>query len=114
MDIELEKNWNDMLLKLKPVFGEDLDLQAILFLIGVQELGKGHVDLQKDQKLDVMHIAVCTLLTPYGYYEYEGMDAEGWPHWKITAKLPSLKPAQQNQLMRQAVIDYFNNKEKGN
>ena len=111
IDIEFEKEWDALLHKLKGQFGEDIDLQAILFLIGIQELGKGHQKFSKDQKLDVMHIAICTLLSSYGYYEYNGMDKDGWPHWKINNQLPPLKPAQQGQLIRQAIIDYFRNKE---
>ena len=65
----------------------------------------------KNGKLDVMHIAICTLLAPYGYYEYEGLDKDGWPHWKVNEKLPSLKPGNQLQLMKQAVVDYFRNKD---
>ena len=107
MDIEFEREWNKVLKKLAAQFGEDMDLQAILFLIGIQELGKGHIALSKDQKVDVMHISVCRLLSRFGYYEYEGMDKDGWPHWKATAKLPHLKPAQQHELMKQAIVDYF-------
>jgi hypothetical protein len=106
-DTELEEKWERVLEKLKPNFGEGLDIQAILFLIGVQELGKGFRKYKKDEKVDVMHVAICTLLSNYGYYEFEGLDADGWPHWKATDKLPHLKPAQQHLLMRQAVIAYF-------
>lgn len=106
MNNELEEKWNELLVSLSERFG-DIDLQGILFLIGVQELGKGYRKFTKDQKLDVMHIAVCTLLEPYGYYEYEGNDADGWPHWKVNEKLPPLKPVQQGLLMKEAIIDYF-------
>lgn len=106
MDADLEREWNHILKKLTSRFGA-LDLQAILFLIGIQELGKGHIPLNKDHKVEVMHIAVCSLLSNFGYYEYEGRDAEGWPHWKATAKLPHLKPAQQHELMKRAIVDYF-------
>jgi hypothetical protein len=106
-DIEFEK----VLDSLAPQFGDDIDEQAILFLIGVQELGKGKVKLSKNEKLDVMHIAICTLLTPYGYYEYEGLDKDGWPHWKVNDKLPPLKPIQQQLLIRQAIIEYFRSNE---
>lgn len=111
MDIDLEKNFQIALKKLAIQFGEGLDMQAVLFLIGVQELGKGFVKLSKEEKVDVLHIAICTLLSPYGFYEYEGLDKEGWPHWKANEKLPPLKPEQQQHLIKQAVIDYFNNKE---
>ncbi|MCA6362349.1 MAG: hypothetical protein IM638_04885 [Bacteroidetes bacterium] len=106
-DEELEQQWQQVLTALEPQFGGDLDLQAILFIIGVQELGKGYRKFSKDQKLEVMHIAICTLLEPYGYYLFDGTDADGWPHWSPTAKLPHLKPAQQHKLMREAVVDYF-------
>jgi hypothetical protein len=104
---ELDAHWEKLVRVLEPRFGGEMDMQAILFIIGVQELGQGYRKLTKDQKLDVMHIAICTLLEPYGYYEFEGKDADSWPHWKATAKLPHLKPAQQHRLMREAVIDYF-------
>lgn len=111
MDIDLEKNFQSALKKLAPQFGEGLDMQAVLFLIGVQELGKGFIKLTKEEKVDVLHVAICTLLAPYGFYEYEGLDKDGWPHWKANEKLPPLKSDQQQQLMKQAIIDYFNTKE---
>ncbi|MCW3105091.1 MAG: hypothetical protein JWO09_3531 [Bacteroidetes bacterium] len=103
LDIEFEKVMKAM----APQFGEEIDEQAILFLIGVQELGKGKIKLNKNEKLDVMHIAICTLLTPYGYYEYEGLDKDGWPHWKVNEKLPPLRPMQQQLLIKQAIVEYF-------
>lgn len=109
MENELNKNWEQVLIKLEKQFGEEMDLQAILFLIGVQELGKGYRKFSKDEKVDVMHVAICTLLEPYGYYEYEGLDKEGWPHWKRNDKLPALTPQQQTSLMQEAIIDYFKN-----
>jgi hypothetical protein len=105
MDLELE--FQNATKRISKQFGEDIDLQGLLFIIGVQELGKGKVKLSKNEKLDVMHIAICTLLAPYGYYEYEGLDKDGWPHWKTNEKLPPLKPAQQQTIMKQAMIEYF-------
>ncbi len=111
MDTEFEAAWKEVVQKISAAYGEELDVQAILFLIGVQELGQGYRKFSKDQKLDVMHIAVCTLLSQYGYYEYEGLDADSWPHWRATEKLPHLKPLQQNHLMRQAIVEYFKKQE---
>lgn len=106
-DQNLEQEWKEVQAKLESQFGPDLDMQGILFLIGVQELGKGKRKFSKDQKLEVMHIAICTLLTPYGYYEFAGNDEEGWPHFRPTAKLPHLKPVQQGLLMKEAIVEYF-------
>jgi len=104
---ELETRWKKIIAKLETQFGGDLDLQAVLFLIGVQELGKGRRKLNKDQKLEILHIAICTLLEPYGYYEFEGTDEEGYPHWKLNEELPPLKPGHQSALMKEAIISYF-------
>jgi hypothetical protein len=104
---ELESNFERVVKQLGTQFGEDIDLQAVLFLIGIQELGKGKIKLNKNEKLDVMHVAICTLLEPIGYYKFEGLDEEGWPHWSVNEKLPPLKPGQQQQLVKQAIVDYF-------
>ncbi len=105
--LELKSKWKVLTLKLSEQFGEEPDLQTILFLIGVQELGKGYQKYTKEQKQDLMHIATCALLSQFGYYELEGVDEEGWPHWKPVSKLPPLKLGQQEQLLTQAVIEYF-------
>ena len=107
MDEEVEKEWQKTLKALGTQFGEELDVKGVLFLIGVQELGKGHKVFGKDEKLGLMHIAVCTLLEGYGYYEFQGKDEDGWPHWKSTEKLPSLKPLEQERLIKQAIVLYF-------
>ena len=107
MEENWESEWPKAIALLEERFGQDLDLQAILFLIGLQELGKGPQKLNKDQKLDIMHVAVCTLLTPYGYYEYKGVDDDGWPHWERVMRLPQLKPDDQDQLIKRAIIQYI-------
>ena len=107
MDPELEKQWQEICRKLSLQFDQDLDLQGILFLIGVQELGKGFKIFGKDEKLELMHIAVCKLLSSFGYYEFAGRDEQGWPHWNLNEKLPPLKPLQQELLVKEAIVEYF-------
>lgn len=107
MDYVFELKWKETLKEVSEEFGEDLDLQALLFLIGVQELGQGHRVFKKDEKVDLMHVAICTLLEPYGFYESEGKDQDGWPHFKRTQNLPPLDADQQEQLIKRAIMDYF-------
>lgn len=108
IDLEILKSrWEALCKKLETQYGEEPDLQAILFLIGVQELGKGPMKFSKDEKQDLMHIAVCRLLSQYGYYRLEGQDAEGWPIWELVQKLPPLTLKEQDLLLKQAVIDYL-------
>ena len=104
---ELKEKWLVLLDKLNKQFDNDLDLQGIIFLIGVQELGKGVQKFSKDEKQDLMHIATCKLLSLYGYYVLTGVDEECWPHWELINKLPPLSLKEQDFLLKQAVIEYF-------
>lgn len=88
-----------------------LDLDSIIFLIGVQELGQGFRKFSKDEKINVMHIAICRLLEPFGYYEFDFFDPDGWPHYKVVDPLPNLKPGEQTVLMKEAVVMYFEGSE---
>ena len=108
-NIESKEKWDNLVAFVSKEFGdgEKLDLQAILFLIGIQELGKGYREFSKEEKMDLLHIAICKLLSNYGYYELEGRDKDGWPHYKSNEKLPPLKPGEQTILMKQAAILYF-------
>jgi len=112
-DIQLKERWEKLVELLSNQFsqGEDLDLDAIIFLIGVQELGKVHQTFKKDEKLNLMHIAICRLLEPYGYYEFDFVDTEGWPHYKVKEELPALKAGEQSFLMKEAIVNYFLEKE---
>ena len=112
-DIQLKERWEQLVQLLSDQFsqGEDLDLDAIIYLIGVQELGKVHQEFKKDEKLNLMHIAICRLLEPYGYYEFEFFDKDGWPHYKVKEELPPLKAGEQSILMKDAIVNYFIEKE---
>ena len=114
IELDLQREWRALVERLENQFGEVLDLDAILFLVGVQELGQGYRAFKKHEKTDLMHIAICRLLMQYGYYEYMGMDKDGWPHYKELSKLPQLNPNQQSFLMKEALIDYFKNAELPN
>lgn len=104
-------DWDILQKKLSERFGGEMDFDSLLYMIGLNELGKFHKKLKKDQKLEVMHVAICTLLEPYGFYEFEGLDADQWPHWKLKENLPFLEAKQQNKLIIDSIIEYF---KKGN
>ncbi|MBQ4801275.1 hypothetical protein J8L88_00330 [Aquimarina sp. MMG015] len=108
-DEKLKERWEELVMKLSNQFadGDELDLDAIIYLIGVQELGQVHRRFKKDEKLDLMHIAICRLLEPYGYYEFDYFDEEGWPHYIVKEQLPNLKAGEQSILMKEAIVNYF-------
>ena len=108
-DIQLKERWENVVQLLSTQFaeGDTLDLDAIIYLIGVQELGKVKQTFKKDEKIELMHIAICRLLEPYGYYEFEFFDNDGWPHYKVKEELPPLKAGEQSVLMKDAIVNYF-------
>jgi hypothetical protein len=88
------------------------DLNAMLFLIGVQELGRWRNDFTKEEKQDLMHIAVCRLLAYDGHYEFVGRDEDGWPHYELVSKIPPQDLRGQEKLLRASIIRYFNELEE--
>ncbi len=112
-DAQLKGHWDLLVDKLSAQFadGDALDLDAMIYLVGVQELGQYHKSYKKDEKLNLMHIAICRLLEPYGYYEFNFFDEEGWPHYTVKEELPPLKAGEQSVLMKEALVNYFLEKE---
>lgn len=108
-DLKLKEEYDQVLAIMATKFGdgEQLNLDAIIYLIGVQELGQGSREFKKDDKVNLMHIAICRLLEPFGYYEFDYFDDEGWPHYKIVEELPTLKAGEQTVLMKEAIVLYF-------
>ena len=112
-DQKLKEDYEQILEILATKFGEgeQLNVDAIIYLIGVQELGKFNAEFKKDEKINLMHIAICRVLEPYGYYEFEYFDNEGWPHYAVKEQLPPLKAGEQSILMKDAIVSYFMEKE---
>ena len=107
-DFEIEIQWQDMLHNLEKIIGKKPEnLDAVLFIIGIQELGRGTKKFTKDEKQDLMHIAICKVMSLSGFYELEGLDSEGWPHWKMIKKIPKLNLFEQEKLLKINIIDYF-------
>ena len=111
VDYAIEIKFKDLVKVLEEKFGEGLDAQSILFLIGVQELGQGYRKFSKKEKTELMHVALCTVLEPYGFYEFVGKDDDKWPHFELKKELPPLDERQQQHLIKEAILNYF--KEQG-
>ena len=104
---DLQSRWWNLEAKLTERFNKKPDLETILFLIGVQELGANTAKFTKEQKQDLMHIAICTLLTPSGYYEFEKKDKDGWPHFRQLKPMPEMNAFEQENFLKDHVLLYF-------
>lgn len=106
---DLQVRWWNLEAKLMERFDKKPDMEAILFLIGIQESGQVNEKFTKEQKQDLMHIAVCSLLVPSGYYEPEGKDEEGWPHFRQLKPMPEMNPIEQENFLKDHILLYFEN-----
>lgn len=88
-------------------FRKNPDLNAILFLIGIRELGVLKDEFSKEEKQDLMHIAICRLLSDEGYYQLVGLDQDGWPHWEAIKNIPTFNVNDQEDLLKKQIIRYF-------
>ena len=112
MQDEFAQKWKRLEDILTERFGKKPNMEAILFLIGIQELE--HIEktkFTKEQKQDLMHVATCTLLSQSGYYEREGYDPDGWPHFKEVQAVPKMGMMEQERFLQEHIIAYFDDLE---
>ena len=106
---DLQVRWWQLEEELMNKFGKKPDMEAILFLIGIQEFGNIKKKFSKEQKQDLMHVAVCSLLSQSGYYKLEGSDDDGWPHFLQLKELPAFEMIEQENFLKDHILLYFDN-----
>jgi hypothetical protein len=106
---DLQQRWWNLEAKLAERFGKKPDLETILFLIGMQETGILKEKITKEQKQDLMHVAVCNLLSPSGYYEMKSVDEDGWPHFTQLKAMPEMNNFDQENFLKDHILLYFEN-----
>ena len=104
---DLQQRWWTLEAKFIERFGKKPDLEAVLFLIGLQETNFIREKITKEQKQDLMHVAVCTVLSQSGYFMLEGHDAEGWPHFKQLKDIPVYSLPEQENFLKDHILLYF-------
>ncbi len=105
--VDFDPRWINVLQRIRDQFGKKPELETILFLIGINELGKVNEKFTKEEKQDLMHIAVCKLLSLRGYYRFAGIDDDGWPQWEPSKILPELTHEAQERMLKESIIQYF-------
>jgi hypothetical protein len=104
-----EERWLSVESLLQERFGKKPDMEGILFLIGMNEYGHPpqKSKFSKEQKQDLMHVAVCTLLATRGYYTFDGLDDDGWPHFTAIEMPAADNITSQERLLKECIISYF-------
>lgn len=104
---DLQQRWWDLEAQLVERFDKKPDLEAILFLIGLQETGFLQQKISKEQKQDLMHVAICTVLSASGFYAFEYKDKDGWPHFKQLKELTPMPLHEQENFLKDHILFYF-------
>ncbi len=99
--------WYEVRNRIKEQFGQRPDINAMLFIIGMNEVGQVRDTWEKEEKQALMHVAMCRLLESEGYYRFTHNDAEGWPHFEQTTDLPPLSLKEQDELLKRKIVTYF-------
>ncbi|MDW3645661.1 MAG: hypothetical protein R8P61_01195 [Bacteroidia bacterium] len=106
MDLDVNSRWALFEEQVQEHFGKQMNLESILFFIGVRELGERPRPFTKEEKVDLMHIAICRLLSQSGYYKLSHLDQDGWPHWDLLKPLPHQDIFSQEYLLREHILVY--------
>ena len=99
--------WYQVRNLVKERFGQRPDINAMLFLIGMNEVGIIKETWEKEEKQDLMHVAVCTLFASEGYFKLIRRDEEGWPHYDAVQGIPPLNLKEQEELLKKKIVEYF-------
>lgn len=104
---DLQARWWNLESKLVERFGKKPDVESILFLIGLNIVGIVNNKISKEQKQDLMHVAVCSILSSSGFYEVSFIDDDGWPHFNQLKDLPVLNVFEQENFLKDHILLYF-------
>jgi sensor domain CHASE-containing protein len=103
----ITEKWQKVKMFIETVFHKTPDLNAILFIIGLREYGKPRTKFSKEEKVQLMHIANCKVLSYSGHYELVGIDQNDWPVWELRQQLPQQNIFEQEIYLRSHIVTYF-------
>lgn len=106
----VSRDWLKVREYVNRVFNKKPDLNAILFLIGLNELGIIKSEWSKEEKQDLMHVGLCTIFLKDSYFKFIGNDQDGWPHFEKAGDIDVGNLRQQEFLIKSRAIRYFKEK----
>jgi hypothetical protein len=101
-------NWTDLCCHLGKQFDIDVDLNGVLFLVGIRERGLTFQPYSKEEKLNLINLGSCTLYQEMGLTESSGKDEEGWPIFKQKALAPVIPEERKHKVLQDCALRYFN------
>ena len=107
-DDEHDHYWEVLVADIEARFGRMPDIDAILFLIGVQSVGRGfEPDLPKERKQSLIMEGSYLAFETLGVYHRMGLERNGFWIWEKTADVPELGLEDQEKLLQIGILNYF-------
>lgn len=103
----IDKKWETLCDRIKTEFNIDADLNGVLFLIGIREMGWMPRKFTKEEKQDLIDLGTFSLFEKKGYCTRSGKDREGWPMWEIQTEINSLPAEEKMELLKTTAIEYM-------
>ena len=100
-------NWKDLCEKLGVLFGIDVDLNGVLFLVGMRERGLTFQKFSKEEKLNLINLGSCTLYQEMGMITSYGKDEDGWPLFHQNSLAREIPEELKLKTLQDCAIRYF-------
>jgi len=100
-------NWTELCDHLGKQFNIDIDLNGVLYLIGIRERGLTLERFPKDVKMSLIHLGSCTLYQQMGWVDQTGIDEEGWPTFTQKALTQVIPEEKKHKVLQDCALRYF-------
>ena len=107
-------SWDNLTAFLEKNFGIEQNLTSVLFLIGIQESGKGFKSYDQQEKTEIIKLAQINLLARENFYiPIKGKD-NGESVWIENPNMSIPTESVLEKLLKSLILDYFNNQQFSN
>lgn len=107
-DDALKERWDQLVAQIEQRFGREPDIEAILFLIGIQSVGRGYEpELPKERKQSLIMEGSYLAFETLGVYSRVGMERNGFWIWEKNFDLPKMSVEDQEKLLQIGILNYF-------
>lgn len=101
------ENWDELCDYLADKFGIEVDLNVVLFLVGVRERGLIFQQFTKEEKLSLINLGSCVLFKEMGLVEERGIDSDGWPVFRQKSVVSGISEARKKKTLQECAVCYF-------
>jgi len=100
-------NWTELCDHLGKQFNIDIDLNGVLFLVGIRERGLTFQPFSKEEKMSLINLGSCTLYLEMGLTEKTGVDKDGWPVFTQKSLALVVTEERKNKVLQDCALRYF-------